>query len=1229
MASDTRMGETPPRWRRARDIAQDGMESSRMLFPSRSAAELGLTGYPEPGKLSYGTEKGCPWRGPEGCLGPCGRLGCPCPPAPPCLRDALCQPEDGAELPTLPPPSNGQPCKGHPGPRWAEAVLGPLALYSHRYPLALPGMGKPRAAAGDTDGVALHHCPFVTESKHSPFLLSSLLPPAAPAEPPLGIGTGGSRVMSDERFPGLEWCLGSYPPAWGQPLYLGVPPRDKEAPEPFGGCSSSGNKELYLKKEPSFHPPAKDQAPLQLLGKGQAGQDGGRDGDTVVPSAPWRGGRAPHAHTPPPSTSHPLFLLHPSAVGNRGGPWVGTRPHATHFPMDPGPGRPSEPKDLVYQSLQPGPAEFNPSPPLTDGHHPPVHTKPEHAPACLCTTPGCDGCPGMGCEVLGPFEPPLAMPPPSNHTKLKKTWLTRHSEQSLPHSQSPHGDGGSETPAEGKRSAKRPHSTTDGAHGAGDGAGAAKRGTKAMEPVAVACRGDGTESGGDLERRMELGEGGPGEPRWLQSEPCTALPRSIPRCCACSGRRQEEDEEPQSSCRLLRFRRFALGADGQLSPDGFCTLGEAEGELLEAASPERGVRSTGSSLCLAKYLLRVLGDPFCEAVRRDRDVWAGAPEGVRAWRRGAGAPQLCDCCQRGFFNSHWSCPRCGFQLCPECHRSGRGADGHEGPAWPPECIPGQAHPIAPLIPTQFIPTRVLTRLWKLLHKVRAQFGIESHCPCGEGAVEQSPAEPPPASRQELMGAAVPPPPPSDGHTDTSRPTKEETMEEGTRSPGQGPPRGAVPPGTLCDLLASTAVKLCLGQDGVRMAFAPVSPALPRDNHFTSILDSIIARVVERKIQQQQVGGEMSPPSASEPPSPPSPPISHCILAPSGLLWLQDPGHAAKYELFQEHWRQGEPVLVSGLQKQLEEQLWGPESFRSCGMEQVLEVVNLRAPDTRIRVSSREFWDGFTTSAASPELDQGSRDLLKLESGFGDMEPCRVTNLSASLPLPEYCGPSGRLNLGTYLQGHCARRWLRPRICAAYGVMPQDRTIGTKTLTVEVTDSISILVHAAAGQPAAQQAMLLQAEDVDAALKERLRDAGSRPGALWHIFRAEDAGRIQAFLQKVREDQGQDGAAMEEQPGPYLDLSLRTRLCQECGVSGWTLLQCLGDAVLVPAGAPHQVQTLTSTISVEQRFLSPEHIAQLRDHSMDPTGTTRQLRARLDSMIFSAVREAVGALQGCK
>ncbi|NXG17974.1 HAIR demethylase, partial [Grallaria varia] len=89
------------------------------------------------------------------------------------------------------------------------------------------------------------------------------------------------------------------------------------------------------------------------------------------------------------------------------------------------------------------------------------------------------------------------------------------------------------------------------------------------------------------------------------------------------------------------------------------------------------------------------------------------------------------------------------------------------------------------------------------------------------------------------------------------------------------------------------------------------------------------------------------------------------------------------------------------------------------------------------------------------------------------------------------------------------------------------------------------------------------------------------------------------------------------------------LREECGVSGWTLLQLPGDAVLVPAGAPHQVRTLTGTISVEQPFLSPESSARLRQLGPEPAGPARHLRAQLDGLIFSAVREALGVLRGCK
>ncbi|NXH45631.1 HAIR demethylase, partial [Dicaeum eximium] len=115
------------------------------------------------------------------------------------------------------------------------------------------------------------------------------------------------------------------------------------------------------------------------------------------------------------------------------------------------------------------------------------------------------------------------------------------------------------------------------------------------------------------------------------------------------------------------------------------------------------------------------------------------------------------------------------------------------------------------------------------------------------------------------------------------------------------------------------------------------------------------------------------------------------------------------------------------------------------------------------------------------------------------------------------------------------------------------------------------------------------------------------------------------------------------------------LRDECGVSGWSLVQLPGDAVLVPAGAPHQVRgtqplperpcqprgetearqtpvqvrSLSGTISVEQRFLSPESAVRLRYPGTEPAGSPRQLRAQMDSMILAAVRDALGVLRGCR
>lgn len=40
---------------------------------------------------------------------------------------------------------------------------------------------------------------------------------------------------------------------------------------------------------------------------------------------------------------------------------------------------------------------------------------------------------------------------------------------------------------------------------------------------------------------------------------------------------------------------------------------------------------------------------------------------------------------------------------------------------------------------------------------------------------------------------------------------------------------------------------------------------------------------------------------------------------------------------------------------------------------------------------------------------------------------------------------------------------------------------------------------------------------------------------------------------------------------YLDRGLRRRLKEEYGVVGCGIVQCEGDGVFIPAGAPHQVE----------------------------------------------------------
>lgn len=64
------------------------------------------------------------------------------------------------------------------------------------------------------------------------------------------------------------------------------------------------------------------------------------------------------------------------------------------------------------------------------------------------------------------------------------------------------------------------------------------------------------------------------------------------------------------------------------------------------------------------------------------------------------------------------------------------------------------------------------------------------------------------------------------------------------------------------------------------------------------------------------------------------------------------------------------------------------------------------------------------------------------------------------------------------------------------------------------------------------------------------------------------------LCQVGEEQGQENPPDHDpihDQSWYLDQALRRRLYEEYGVQGWAIVQFLGDAVFIPAGAPHQVR----------------------------------------------------------
>ncbi|KAG8546473.1 hypothetical protein GDO81_018824 [Engystomops pustulosus] len=773
---------------------------------------------------------------------------------------------------------------------------------------------------------------------------------------------------------------------------------------------------------------------------------------------------------------------------------------------------------------------------------------------------------------------------------------------------------------------------------------------------------------------------------FVQDGSCNDIAPHLHKCRECRldrFGRSKEQRDAAVFCRFFHFRRLYFNKHGLLREGGFLTPNKYDAEAMNLWLPL--VNSVVDlDLDTAKYILANIGDHFCKLIMSEKEVMASVdPQKQVAWKRAVrGVREMCDVCDTTIFNLHWVCPKCGFGVCVDCHRMKKkslssGSDGAEIFSWL-KCTKGQLHEPDNLMPTQIVPGKALYDVGDVVHSVRGKWGIKSNCPCSNKhqkplprpIVKEEPKQVP-CSSESLDGSLQPSKLPASDllsasskapsssasgplswltnltpNTNVNKENKDNLFTSALRTENKALPSFASfgkPASALQPFSSSILSPMSSNSSGFLRNLLHSSSVKPEGGEKSTpkLLDDIFASLVQTKPVTDPV---RKPQGLAVQPSLMGFNTPHYWLCDNRLLCLQDPSNKSNWNVFRECWKQGQPVMVSGVHHKLNTDLWRPESFRDEFGDQEADLVNCRTNDIITGASVGEFWDGFEDISRRLKNDAGEAMVLKLKDwppgeDFRDMMLSRFNDLMSNIPLPEYTRREGKLNLAARLPTYFVRPDLGPKMYNAYGLItPEDRKYGTTNLHLDVSDAANVMVYVGIPKDGGDQEQevlkTLQDGDADELTIKRFVEFNEKPGALWHIYAAKDTEKIRQFLKKVAEEQGQENPPDHDpihDQSWYLDSTLRKRLLQEHGVQGWAIVQFLGDAVFIPAGAPHQVHNLYSCIKVAEDFVSPEHVKHCfwltqEFRYLSHTHTNHEDKLQVKNVIYHAVKDAVAVLK---